>query len=170
MVAYHVYLTDFLKTNLTKFAVIWVKRRRKAGFLSPVSSKITLTKEKQRRERESEEEERRRREKSNGCTLSFYNGYFEIVFGRKNGPFQPFSVFKNPARVCTVTNVYEINHIWELQKRNQMKDDPRSCERNLCNCVRSLKKSVEKVLNFFSGFLRDCINCIHNCEDHSSFD
>ena len=30
-----VYLTDFLKTNLTKFAVIWVKRRQKACFLSP---------------------------------------------------------------------------------------------------------------------------------------
>ena len=23
---------------------------------------------------------------------------------------------------------------------------------------------------FFSGFLRNCINCDHNCEDHSSFD
>ena len=22
----------------------------------------------------------------------------------------------------------------------------------------------------FSGFLRNCINCVHNCEDHSSFD
>ena len=31
----HVNLTDFLKTNLPKFAVIWVKRRRKAGFLRP---------------------------------------------------------------------------------------------------------------------------------------
>ena len=31
----HVNLTDFLKTNLPKFAVILVKRRRKAGFLSP---------------------------------------------------------------------------------------------------------------------------------------
>ena len=24
--------------------------------------------------------------------------------------------------------------------------------------------------NFFSGFLRNCIYCVHNCEDHSSFD
>ena len=24
-------------------------------------------------------------------------------------------------------------HIWELRKWNQMKNDPRSCERNLCN-------------------------------------
>ena len=30
-------------------------------------------------------------------------------------------------------------------------------------------KSVE-VLNFFSAFLRNCINCGQNCEDHSPFD
>ena len=28
------YLADFLKTNLTKFAGIWVKKRQKAGFLT----------------------------------------------------------------------------------------------------------------------------------------
>ena len=28
-----------------------------------------------------------------------------------------------------------------------------------------------EVLNFFSGFLHNCIiNCIHSCDDHSSFD
>ena len=41
-----------------------------------------------------------------------------------------------------LTNVYEINHLWEEQKWNQMKNDPRSCERNLCNTVRSLKKNL----------------------------
>ena len=65
--------------------------------MAPISSKLTLTREKNRRKRKSEEEERRRREKSNGCTLSFYNGKnhnrvllwllimatLEIVFGRK---------------------------------------------------------------------------------------
>ena len=60
-----------LKTNLIKFAIIWVKRRQKAAFLSPISSKITETKEKERRKREIEVKERRRREKSNGCALSF---------------------------------------------------------------------------------------------------
>ena len=122
IVAYHVYLTDQFENQPNE---ICSHLSQKTGFLSPVSSKITLTKEKQRRERESEEEERRRREKSNGCTLSFYNGYFEIFFyngyfeflaeknywTEKNGPFQLLGVFKNPARVCTVTNVYEINHI-----------------------------------------------------------
>ena len=38
----------------------------------------------------SEERERRRREKSNGYTLSFYNGYFGVHFGG--------NVIKNPAR------------------------------------------------------------------------
>ena len=33
-------------------------------------------KRQERRRRKSEKEERRRRDKKNGCTLSFYNGYF----------------------------------------------------------------------------------------------
>ena len=45
--------------------------------------------------------EKRRRQKSNGCTLNFYNSYFED-FGRKKlwdvkGPVGD-NVFKNPAR------------------------------------------------------------------------
>ena len=68
--------------------------------MGPISSKITLTKEKERRKRKSEEEERRRREKSNGCTLSFYNGYFgDSFWPKKNlldtkGPFGGGNVFK----------------------------------------------------------------------------
>ena len=94
------FLTDFCKTILTKFAVVWVKRRQ--SFLSPRSFKITVTKEKERRTRESEEKERGKREQSNGCTLSFYNSYFGDSFwhkktvGRK-GPSGD-NVFKNPAR------------------------------------------------------------------------
>ena len=57
-------------------------------------------KKKEERKRKKEEEERRR-EKSNGCTLGFYNSYF----GRKKllnakGPFGD-NVIKNPARyIC----------------------------------------------------------------------
>ena len=69
-----IYLADFLKTNLTKFAVISSKRRQKAGFLNLRSSMVT--KEKERRKRKSEEKKRRRREKSDGCTLSFCNNHF----------------------------------------------------------------------------------------------
>ena len=57
---------------------------KKASCLSPRSSNITVTKEKEKRKRKSEEKERRRRKKSNGYPLSFYNGYFGVVFGRKN--------------------------------------------------------------------------------------
>ena len=60
---YYVYLANFLKTNLTKFAVIWVKKRQKACFISPRSSKIIVTKEKEKRKRKSEEKQRRRRKK-----------------------------------------------------------------------------------------------------------
>ena len=62
----------------TKFAVIWVKRRQKASFLSPKSSKITVTKKKERRKRKSEE-----KKKNNGCTISFYNSYFGDDFWPK---------------------------------------------------------------------------------------
>ena len=70
-----------------------MKRRQKAGFLSPINSKITLTKEKERRKRKSEEKERRRK-KSNGRTLSFHNSYLGDCFW----PEKLF--FKNSAR-CT---------------------------------------------------------------------
>ena len=58
-----IHLTNFLKTNVTKFAVIWVKRHQKARFLSMRSSKITATKKKERRKRKNKEKERRRRKK-----------------------------------------------------------------------------------------------------------
>ena len=82
-----------------------------------------------------------------------------------------------------------------------MKNDPRHCERNRCNCIRSPKKihdfngvwtrdlamlynqlSYEatdvgswftprpvEVLNFVQTSYDNCINCVHNWEDHSSF-
>ena len=67
---------------------------------------------------------------------------------------------------CNVTNVYEINHIWELRKWNQVKNVPRSRERNV-----SLKKKKKTGFRwspeFFSDFLRNYINWLHNCEDCS---
>ena len=47
-------------------------------------------------------------EKKAMVTLSVF--IMATLLDGKNGPFQPFGVFKNPARVCTVTNVYEVNH------------------------------------------------------------
>ena len=59
----HIGRADFFITNLRKSAVIWVKSRQKPGFLRPISSKITPTKEKERTKSKSEEGERTRREK-----------------------------------------------------------------------------------------------------------
>ena len=72
--------------------------------LAREAPKLTVMKEKEMRKRKSEEKERRpRREKSNGCTLSFYNSYFgEQFLAEKNcstqkGPFGN-NVIKNTAR------------------------------------------------------------------------
>ena len=82
----HTYLADFLKTKLAKEICSHLsKKASKDRFLGLISSKITLTKDKGRRKRKSEDVDRRRGEKSNGCTLNFYNGYcLETVFGQKN--------------------------------------------------------------------------------------
>ena len=94
------HLTDFLKSNLTKFAVISVKKHQKARFLSPTSPKIIATKEKKRRKRKSEGKEEKK--KSNGCTLSFCNSYFGEFLAEKNCWTQKGllgdNVIKNPAR------------------------------------------------------------------------
>ena len=85
-----------------------MKRRQKAGFLSPRSSKIIVTKEEERRKRKrkrkrrSEDEERRRRKKAMVALLVFRIATLKIVFGRKKlsdakGPFED-NVIKNPAR------------------------------------------------------------------------
>ena len=79
-----------------------MRRDQNAGFLSPISAKITVTKENERRKRKSEEKERRTRtKKRNGCNLSFYDSYF----GRKKlldakGSFGD-NVFKTPAKITS---------------------------------------------------------------------
>ena len=68
-----VYLTDFWKTNLTKFAVIYrhlTEKASKGRFLKPENgSKITVTKEKERRKRKSEEISKGGEEKKAMVTL-----------------------------------------------------------------------------------------------------
>ena len=86
---------DFLKTNLTKFAVIWLKRGQKAGFFAPEKlEEITLTKEKERRKRTSEYDEIKGRGENMVALLVFIMGTLEIAFGRKKKLFDgrgPFS-------------------------------------------------------------------------------
>ena len=48
-----------------------MKRLQKAGFLSPRSSNITVTKEKEKRKRKAEEKERKRRKKAIVALLVF---------------------------------------------------------------------------------------------------
>ena len=97
------HLADFLKTNLSTFAVIWAKRRQKVGYQwARIRSKITLTKEKVRRTRKSEEEERRRREEKKRlhALLVFIMAILEKEKEKlldKKGPFGG-NVFKTLAR------------------------------------------------------------------------
>ena len=66
---------NYIQTNFCCLSFEW-KGIKGQVFLDPTGSKITLMKETERREIKSEEKEMRRRERTNGCTLSFYNGYF----------------------------------------------------------------------------------------------
>ena len=60
-------------------------------------------KEKERRKRKSEKEDKEEKRKSNGCTLSFYNGYLigDAFWPKKmldaKGPLGG-NLFKHPAR------------------------------------------------------------------------
>ena len=73
-----VHLTDFLKTSLRKLAVNCMSERASKGrFLKPDKlqnhSNEVKGKEEKKERREGKEEKRK---KSNGCAVSFYNGYF----------------------------------------------------------------------------------------------
>ena len=79
------------------------KASKGTGFLSPRSSKITVTKEKarkgERERKERKEKERRRRKKGNSCTLSYYNDYFRQKKNLLDAKDQfGDSVFSYPAR------------------------------------------------------------------------
>lgn len=58
-----------------------MERRQEAGFLSPICSKITRTKEKEMSKRKSEEEETSKREKSMVALLVFT---MATLAGKKN--------------------------------------------------------------------------------------
>ena len=75
--------------NVTNFPVIWVKRRPKAGSVDLVVPELIqlILAPKSHHDRKSKgEKERARRKKgggekkSNGCTLSFCNGYYDGFF------------------------------------------------------------------------------------------
>ena len=98
----HVHLTDFLKINLTKFAVVWVKERPKR----PVFWAREAPKEKGEKDRARK---KGGEETKKFCTLSFYNGYFGEIFCRKKAVssegLSGDNVFKNAARYTPLAHL-----------------------------------------------------------------
>ena len=101
IISYILYLPNYLKTNLAKFAPIWEEKGQKAGFLFSPDKLEKHTSERKSRRNTKSEEERRRTEKM-AAHIVFMLANLEI-FGRKNklldgrGLFGG-KVFKNPAR------------------------------------------------------------------------
>ena len=69
-----------------------------------ISSKITV---KGKRKRKSEQKERRRREKKQGCTLSFYNGYFV----RRKKVHLAITFSNTRLDICVLENVNLVSNI-----------------------------------------------------------
>ena len=72
-----------MKTNLTKFAAICVKKGLKGKFLEPKKlQNHSNEKQKERRKKRATRRKRGEEKKNNGRTLSFYNSYFgDSYFG-----------------------------------------------------------------------------------------
>ena len=116
---------DFLKTNLTKFVVIWSEKESIGMFLW-TRSKLTLTKEKEMRKGKSKEEETKTKEKAMIALVVFIMATLQTVLGRKKllgtkGPFGG-NVFKShtgqaaflPSLSCTL-----VGRIEHIQSRDQ---------------------------------------------------
>ena len=73
-----------------------MKKGQKAGFLRPISSKLTTAKEKERRRNIKREEEERRRKKAMIALLVFI-GYLSYLLTENRGLFSG-NVIKKPAR------------------------------------------------------------------------
>ena len=111
-----VYLTDFWKTNLTKFAVIWLKTgvKRQVSYarerLQNHSNEGKGKEKKKERRRRSGKEEKKK--KAMVALLVFIMSYFGYSFWSKKlldgkGPFDD-NVFKNPARYMQLNICYYI--------------------------------------------------------------
>ena len=115
----------FLKTNLTKFVVVWSKRAS-IGMFVWTRSKITLTKEEGMRKGKSKEEETRRKEKAVIALVVFIMATLQIVLGLKKllGPKGPFggNVFERhtgQAAFLQSLSCTLVGHIEHIQSRGQ---------------------------------------------------
>ena len=147
-----IHLAGFLKTNLTKFAVISVKERQKAGFLSPRSPKIIVTKEKERR---------RRKKKAMVVLLVFIIFTLEIVFGKKKlfgakGLFA-ITLSKIPARhVCSCWKCERSVKLWLCKTVDCLRPKRKRVRSILRNplLVSSLYSGTHILPQFSSGYLK----------------
>ena len=142
-----IHLADFLKTNLTKFAVISVKERQKAGFLSPRSPKIILTKEKKK--------------KAMVALLVFIIFTLEIVFGQKNCSTQKvylaITLSKIPARhVCSSWKCERSGKLWLCKTVDCLRPKRKRVRSILRNplLVSTLYSGTHILPQFSSGYLK----------------
>ena len=62
------------------------------------------------------------------------------------------------------SDIWNVSYI-ELRIWNQVSCDLRSCECNLSNW--KVRTSTPLKSWLFQASIRNCLNCVHNCEDHS---
>ena len=105
----------FFKTNLTKCAVIWVKKRQKGRFRKPEKLQ-NHSNEGKRKEKKKERGEGKEKRKKQWLHSEFSNGYFGYFRPKKlldaKGQFGD-NVIKNPAR-----NIYMYMYtgkVWETK-------------------------------------------------------
>ena len=70
------------------------------------------------------------------------------------------------------SDIWNVSYI-ELRICNQVSHDHRSYERNLSNCVEKPEKvrtSTPLKSWLFQASLCNCLNCVHNCDDHGLLD
>ena len=92
----HLYLVDFLKSKLTKFAVIWVKRRQKAGFMCSRSSKTTVTNRRNWKGKEKKKKLGERAEEKKKAMIALF-AFIIVTSLDAKGPFSN-NVVENPVR------------------------------------------------------------------------
>ena len=98
---FKVHLTDFFENHPNEICSYLSEKASKGMFLKPIKKLQNHSNEGKRKEKKKERGvgKKEKRKKNNGCTLSFYNGYF----GRKKkmldakGPFGD-NVIKNTAK------------------------------------------------------------------------
>ena len=138
-----------------------MKRRQKRGFLGAISTKITLTNEKERskRKREKEGEEK----KSNGCSLTFYNGY---KFGcwncwtQKSGCWRPGSsvVFMRRANKIEDANHYILRTLTGHGKSLSYQELLNICKLDTLECSKKKQSLVllfKCIRNIGPKYIRD---------------